>query len=155
MNGLAQQLGTIDAVVAKKADAAWCAGLLTIVCIGETVAQRKDGEALSICANQITAGGPHGMVLAANAIAYEPLWAIGTGDMPTDQQSTVMHAHIHQCRQRRLGAEGTAVHILYGGSVKPSNAQEILALPAVGGALVGGASPKARDFERIVNAVST
>ena len=91
---------------------------------------------------------------SAIAIGYEPLWAIGTGHTPTSQQIVQMHAHIRQCLVARLGAEGKKVRILYGGSVKPSNAREILALPEVGGALVGGASLKAADFEAIFRAVS-
>jgi triosephosphate isomerase (TIM) len=87
-------------------------------------------------------------------IGYEPLWAIGSGHMPTSEQISEMHAHIRQCLAARLGTEGNEVRILYGGSVKPSNARGILALPEVGGALVGGASLKAADFEGILRVVS-
>jgi triosephosphate isomerase len=94
------------------------------------------------------------MAASATAIGYEPLWAIGTGHMPTSGEIAEMHAHIRQCLAARLGEQGKEMRILYGGSVKPSNAREILALPEVGGALVGGASLKATDFEGIFRAVS-
>jgi len=87
------------------------------------------------------------------AIGYEPLWAIGSGHMPTSEQIAEMHAHIRQCLAAHLGGQGKTVRILYGGSVKPPNARDILALPEVGGALVGGASLKAADFEAIFRAV--
>jgi triosephosphate isomerase len=87
-------------------------------------------------------------------IGYEPLWAIGTGHMPTSEEITEMHAHIRECLTARLGGQGDKVRILYGGSVKPSNARDILGLPDVGGALVGGASLKAADLEAIFRAVS-
>jgi len=92
------------------------------------------------------------MTSTAVAIGYEPHWAIGTGRTPTPEQITEVHAHIRQCLVARLGAEGKKVRILYGGSVNPSNARAILALPEVGGALVGGASLKAADFESIFSA---
>jgi triosephosphate isomerase len=149
-----QHHGETDAMVAAKASAAWRAGLLVIICIGETQSQRNDGNALSVCANQIAGSMPAGVTSSATAVAYEPLWAIGTGHVPTAKQIVQMHAHIRHCLEARLGAEGKAVHILYGGSVKPSNAHEILALPEVGGALIGGASLKATNFEDIINAVS-
>ena len=97
---------------------------------------------------------PEGITASSIAIGYEPLWAIGSGQMPTSEEIAEMHAHIRQCLVTRLGTEGKDVRILYGGSVKPSNACEILAVPEVGGALIGGASLKATDFEAIVNAVS-
>jgi len=149
-----QHHGETDVMVAAKANAARRAGLLTIVCIGETKVQRTNGHALSVCGDQIAGSMPEGMTSAAIAIAYEPLWAIGTGHTPTPDQIVEVHAHIRRCLESRLGAAGTEVRILYGGSVKPSNAREILALPEVGGALIGGASLKATDFEAIVNAVS-
>ena len=149
-----QHHGEIDAVVAAKARAAWRAGLLAIICIGETESQRKDGNALSVCADQIAGSVPDGVALAANAVAYEPLWAIGTGHTPTSEQIVQMHAHIRQCLAARWGATANHVRILYGGSVKPDNARAILALPEVGGALIGGASLKATQFEAIVGAVS-
>ncbi len=136
-----------DAEVAAKVKAAWRAGLLAIVCVGETEAQRDEGEALNIVSRQIAAGLPVGATPANTAIAYEPVWAIGTGRTPTLAEIAQMHAHI------RKSLSGGAVRILYGGSVKPSNAADILALAEVGGALVGGASLNARDFQAIFSAV--
>ena len=149
-----QHHGETDAIVAAKAKAARRAGLLAMICIGETKSQRLDGKALSVCGEQIAGSVPEGMTSSAIAIGYEPLWAIGTGHTPTSEEIAEVHAHIRQCLVARLGAEGKKVRILYGGSVKPSNAREILALPEVGGALVGGASLKAADFEAIFRAVS-
>lgn len=149
-----QHHGETDAIVAAKAKAARRAGLLAIICIGETKSQRLDGKALSVCGEQIAGSLPEGMTSSAIAIGYEPLWAIGTGHTPTSQEIAEVHAHIRECLVARLGAEGKKVRILYGGSVKPSNARGILALPEVGGALVGGASLKAADFEAIYSAVS-
>jgi triosephosphate isomerase len=143
-----------DDVVAAKAKAAQRVGLLTIICIGETQSQRLNGKALSVCGDQIAGSVPDGMTASAIAIGYEPLWAIGTGHMPTSKEITDMHAHIRQCLVARLGRQGNDVRILYGGSVKPSNARDILALPEVGGALVGGASLKAVDFKAIFRAAS-
>ena len=149
-----QHHGETDAIVAAKAKAARRAGLLAIICIGETKSQRLDGKALSVCGDQIAGSVPDGMTASAVTIGYEPLWAIGSGHMPTSEEIAEMHAHIRQCLAVRLGTKGKEVRILYGGSVKPSNARDILALPEVGGALVGGASLKAADFEGIFRAVS-
>ena len=146
--------GETNALVAAKAKAAGRTGLLAIICVGETESQRRDGTALSVCADQIAGSVPDGMTVSATAIAYEPLWAIGTGRTPTSKEIVEVHAHIRQCLEARLGAEGNKVRIVYGGSVTPSNAREILALPEVGGALVGGASLKAADFVPIFRAVS-
>jgi triosephosphate isomerase len=145
-----QHHGETDALVASKAKAAWRGGLKSIICIGETASQRKDGAALSVCAAQIEGSVPVDMPLTGNEVAYEPLWAIGTGDVPTPQQIEEMHRHIRACLLARLGAHATSVRILYGGSVKPANAREILALDEVGGALVGGASLAAADFNGII-----
>lgn len=150
-----QHHGETDAVVAAKAKAVCRAGLLAIICIGETKSQRLDGKALSVCGDQIVGSVPEGMTASTVAIGYEPLWAIGTGHMPTSKEIAEMHAHIRQCLDVRLGTEGEGVRILYGGSVKPRNARDILALPEVGGALVGGASLKAADFEAIIRALPT
>jgi triosephosphate isomerase len=146
--------GETDSIVAAKAKAARRAGLLAIICIGETNAQRLAGKALSVCGDQISGSVPEGMTASGTAIGYEPLWAIGSGQMPTPEQIIEMHAHIRECLARHLGAEGKGVRIVYGGSVKLANARVILALPEVGGALVGGASLKAADFDAIVRAVS-
>ena len=149
-----QQHAETDAIVAAKAKAARRAGLLAVICIGETQSQRLSGKALSVCGDQIGGSIPDGMTSSAMAIGYEPLWAIGNGHMPTSEEITEMHAHIRRCLVARFAGQGNEVRILYGGSVKPSNAREILALPEVGGALVGGASLKAVDFEAIFRAVS-
>ncbi|MGV8917063.1 MAG: triose-phosphate isomerase [Pseudomonas sp.] len=147
-----QYHGETDAIVAAKAKAARRAGLLAIICIGETNAQRLAGKALSVCAEQIAGSVPDGMTASGTAIGYEPLWAIGSGHMPTPEQIIEMHTHIRQCLTHCLGAEGKKLRILYGGSVKSSNARAILALPEVGGVLVGGASLKAADFLAICGA---
>ena len=129
-------------------EAAWRAGLTAIICIGETEAQREAGEHNHICASQIDGSVPAGATAANTVIAYEPVWAIGTGKTPTTRR----HRR-HACPYPRLpGASGWAkararqMRILYGGSVKADNAAQILNLPEVDGALVGGASLKAEDF---------
>lgn len=147
-----QHHGETDAVVAAKAKAARRAGLLAIICIGETNAQRLAGNALSICGDQIAGSVPKEMTASDAVIGYEPLWAIGSGQMPTSEQIIEMHAHIRACLTQCFGAEGQKVRILYGGSVKPSNAHSILALPQVDGVLVGGASLKSEDFLAICRA---
>ncbi len=140
--------GETDDQVAAKTRAAWAAGLMAIVCVGETEAQRDDGEALNIVGRQIAGSLPQGAGPDNTAIAYEPVWAIGTGRTPTLAEIGQMHAHI----RKSLG--GGTIRILYGGSVKPANAREILAVAEVGGALVGGASLKARDFHAIFSSVA-
>jgi len=142
--------GEGDALVAAKTEAAWRAGLGAIICIGETERQRDDGQAHRVCHGQIAGSVPAAAEAANTTIAYEPVWAIGSGKTPTTDDIRAMHAHIRQCLLDRLGPKGAAIRILYGGSVKPGNAREILALPQVGGALVGGASLKAREFLEII-----
>jgi triosephosphate isomerase len=148
-----QHHGETDAMIAAKASAAWCAGLQVIICIGETQSQRGDGKALTVCGDQIAGSLPEHLTSSAVSVAYEPLWAIGTGHIPTSEQIVEMHAHIRHCLELRLGAGGRQVRILYGGSVKPSNSREILSLPDVGGALIGGASLKAKHLEGILQTV--
>ena len=150
-----QHHGETDPIVAAKAKAAGRAGLLAIICVGETKSQRLDGKALSVCGLQIAASVPESVTSSAIAIGYEPLWAIGTGHTPTSAEIVEIHAHIRQCLMARFGTEGRMVRILYGGSVNPTNAPGILALPQVGGALVGGESLKANDFEAIFRSVPT
>ena len=140
-----QYHGETDAIVAAKAKAAWRAGLIAIICVGETEAQRDAGKAYDVCQSQLAGSVPPGATAQNTAIAYEPVWAIGTGKTPTTPDIAQMHAHIKACLAAPL-------RILYGGSVKPSNAAEILGLADVGGALVGGASLKAADFLTIVTA---
>lgn len=148
------QQGETSERVAAKANAAVGAGLLAIICIGETQVERASGQALYTCAAQLTRSVPKDIAASAIAIGYEPLWAIGSGEVPTGDRIAEMHGHIRQCLVHLLGAAGGNVRIVYGGSIEPDNAGGVLALPEVGGVLVGGASLKPRDFEAIVRAVS-
>lgn len=144
--------GETDARVAAKVEAALRAGLEPIVCVGETLEQRKAGEALSVVAAQVRGSLPAGLSDRAFSVAYEPVWAIGTGLTPTTPEIEDVHRAIRAVLVDMLGEAGRTPPILYGGSVKPSNAVEILAADEVGGALVGGASLKAEDFLGIVRA---
>jgi len=150
-----QYHGETNTQVAAKARAAWRAGLKAIICIGESEAQRNAGEAPHICQAQLNQSVPPEATSANSVIAYEPVWAIGTGRTPTSADIAAMHAHIRACLVSNLGAAGGGMLILYGGSVNPGNAAEILGLPEVGGALVGGASLKAADFLKIIAAVKS
>jgi triosephosphate isomerase len=132
-----------NAIVRAKAQAAVEAGLVPIICVGETEAERDAGEAADIVKTQLRHSLPEGF---AGLVAYEPIWAIGTGRTPGVDDITAMHATIRAALIAQVGAGGAALPILYGGSVKPENAAAILALPEVGGALVGGASLKAAEF---------
>jgi triosephosphate isomerase len=147
-----QYHGEKDADVAAKARAAWRAGLVAIICIGETLGEREGGTANAVCHGQITGSVPEGATAANTVLAYEPVWAIGTGKTPSLDDIAAMHAHLRGCLVARCGAEGGKMLILYGGSVKPDNAATILGLPDVGGALVGGASLKPADFIGIIAA---
>ncbi|HEX3674762.1 MAG TPA: triose-phosphate isomerase [Rhizomicrobium sp.] len=142
-----------DAMVADKAMAAWRAGITAIICVGESEAEREAGHALDVCGRQIAHSVPDGMTTQNTAVAYEPIWAIGTGRTPTVAEIAEVHAHIRMCLTEKFPGEADGVRILYGGSVKPSNAAEMLAVKNVGGALVGGASLKASDFHGIFSAV--
>jgi triosephosphate isomerase len=148
-----QHHGETDTIVAAKVKAARRAGILAIICIGETESQRLSGQALTVCSDQITGSVAENSTASTIAIGYEPLWAIGTGHLPNAAEIMEVHAHIRQCLLQHLGEAGAEIRILYGGSVKGHNAREILVLPEVGGALVGGASLKAKDFEAIFRAV--
>ena len=143
-----------NALVKAKAEAALAADLIAIVCLGETEAQRDAGETLALCGNQLHGSIPAGATAANVVIAYEPVWAIGTGRTPTLDQIAEVHAFLRAELVKALGEDGQGVRILYGGSVKPSNAAEIFAVKDVDGALVGGASLKAVDFGAIVAALS-
>lgn len=144
--------GESDAVVKAKAEAAWRAGLTAIICVGETEAERKGGKTLDVVGTQLAGSVPEGATAANTVIAYEPVWAIGTGLTPTAVDVAEVHAAIRSALEARFGAEGAAMRLLYGGSVKPSNAAELMAVPHVNGALVGGASLKAADFLGIISA---
>jgi len=144
--------GESDADVAAKVEAALVAGLEPIICIGETLAEREAGQAVEVVSRQVAGSLPSSLSGKAFAVAYEPVWAIGTGLTPTLEQIEEVHAAVRAAMLARLGEGGRVAPILYGGSVKPSNAAEILAVAEVGGALVGGASLKAKDFLGIIRA---
>lgn len=137
--------GEASALIAAKAKAAVAAGLTAIICVGETEAQRNAGDELKIVESQIIESIPSGIGSENLVVAYEPVWAIGTGKTPTVADVAAMHRHIRALVAARVPG-GAGVRILYGGSVKPSNAAELMAVPEVNGALVGGASLKAEDF---------
>jgi triosephosphate isomerase (TIM) len=143
--------GESDALVRRKAEAAWRAGLTAIVCIGETQGQRDGGQTLHICGGQLNGSLPDGGTSANLVVAYEPVWAIGTGLTPTTADVEQVHRFIRDTLINRFKGEGAKVRILYGGSVKPSNAAELMAVANVNGALVGGASLKAADFLAIAS----
>lgn len=144
--------GESDEVVNDKARAAWRAGLTAIVCVGETREQRDAGETLAVLSRQIAGSVPEGALADNTVIAYEPVWAIGTGLTPTVKDVTDAHAHLRAELSKKAGGEAGRMRILYGGSVKPANAVELLGLPNVDGALVGGASLEAVDFLGIAEA---
>jgi triosephosphate isomerase len=145
--------GETDALVRAKADAAAAAGLVAIICVGETEAQRDAGETLAVIAGQLAGSVADTSTPQTTVIAYEPVWAIGTGRTPTLPEIATVHADIRARLTARFGAAASGFRLLYGGSVKPSNAAEIFALPQVDGALVGGASLKAADFGAIIAAL--
>lgn len=149
-------LGETDAMVQAKTAAALGAGLIAIVCIGETEAQRDAGQTLDILSAQIKGSLPtsgQGPLTGANlVVAYEPVWAIGTGRTPTNDEIASAHDHIRACLQGLVGSEADQIRLLYGGSMKPENAAEILAIDNVDGGLIGGASLKACDFCAIADA---
>ncbi len=138
--------GETDADVRAKTQAAWRAGLQAIVCVGETRDQRTGGRTLDVVGTQVDGSVPDGATAQAIVIAYEPVWAIGTGLTPTAADVGQVHGFIRQKLAGRFGAAGQGMRILYGGSVKPNNAKELMAVADVDGALVGGASLKADDF---------
>src|SRR6266566_3631293 len=140
-----------DADVRAKALAARRAGLCAIVCVGETRAEREDQRALAVVGTQLDGSVPDGATAENLVVAYEPVWAIGSGLTPTPSDVAQMHAFIRQRLGLRLGEEGQGIRILYGGSVKPSNAKELMHVANVDGALVGGASLKADEFLAIAS----
>jgi triosephosphate isomerase len=141
-----------DAEVRAKALAAWRAGLTAIVCVGETQAERGAGRTIAVVGEQLAGSLPDGANAVNLVVAYEPVWAIGTGLTPTTADVAEVHAFIRERLAARYGAAGQGVRILYGGSVEPSNAGELLGVANVNGALVGGASLKAADFLGIARA---
>jgi triosephosphate isomerase len=144
--------GESDAAVLAKAEAALAAGLVPVVCVGESEAERLAGEAEAVVTRQLDGSLPDGFAAAGGVVAYEPVWAIGTGRTPTESDIAAMHAAIRARLRARFGEAGGGLRILYGGSVKPANAASILALENVDGALVGGASLAAADFLAIAKA---
>ncbi len=139
-----------DETVRLKARAVLAAGLTPIICIGETRAQREAGEADAVCASQLAGSVPDEGADDEFVVAYEPVWAIGTGLTPTSDDIARMHKGLRDQLVSRFGERGAAIRILYGGSLKPANAAEILAIPNVTGGLVGGASLLADDFAAII-----
>jgi triosephosphate isomerase len=138
-----------DSLIQAKTKAAIAAGLTPIVCVGETEAQRTAGDQTKVVGGQLAGSLPPGF---AGVVAYEPVWAIGTGKTATEDDVAAMHLFIRETLTKQLGAGGEAIRILYGGSVRPGNAAVLLAVPHVGGALVGGASLKAEEFLGIAKA---
>lgn len=145
--------GETDAMVAAKAQAAHAADLVAVICVGETEAERDAGRTLAVIGAQLQGSVPEGATAANTVIAYEPVWAIGTGRTPTLDQIAEVHGFLRDRLVARFGAEGQGMRLLYGGSVKPGNAAEIFAVADVDGALVGGASLKAADFSAIITAL--
>ncbi|MFC7379424.1 triose-phosphate isomerase [Brevundimonas sp. GCM10030266] len=148
-----QGYGETDALVLAKAEAALAAGLSPIICVGETLQEREAGRAVEVVRDQVIHSLPLALAGQAFAVAYEPVWAIGTGLTPTLEQIEEVHRAVRAAMIERLGLGVAEQPILYGGSVKPDNARDILSTPEVGGALVGGASLKAADFLGIIRAV--
>lgn len=147
--------GESDAYVAYKTLAAWGAGLTAIVCVGETLENREAGHTLDVIGTQLAGSLPDDCTGDNTVVAYEPVWAIGTGKVPTTDQIAEVHAFLRSALITRFGDDvGAAIRLLYGGSVKASNASEIFAVPDVDGALVGGASLNAADFAPIVEALN-
>ncbi len=156
-------LGETDVMVQAKVAAAHSAGLVAIVCIGETEAERDAGQTLAVLSSQLdgslqpadTAAGQGGLNGVNTVVAYEPVWAIGTGRTPTEAEIALAHGHIRAALQQRIGAPADQIRLLYGGSMKPDNAAAILAIGNVDGGLIGGASLKADDFCAIAAAANT
>jgi triosephosphate isomerase len=147
-----QHHGETDAIVAAKAAAVCRAGLIPIICVGESLAERDAGKTLAVIATQLAGSIPDEAGRADTVIAYEPVWAIGTGRTPTVAQVEEVHQAVGRAFDARFGAAGLQIRVLYGGSVKPDNAAELMAVAGVDGALVGGASLKAADFLAIARA---
>jgi triosephosphate isomerase len=148
--------GETSALIADKARAAHAAGLIAVICLGETLAEREGAQTLAVVTEQLRASLPETANAANTVIAYEPVWAIGTGLTPSSAQIAEVHGVLRALLTDRLGAEEAgALRLLYGGSVKPANAAEIFAIADVDGALVGGASLAAQDFSPIIAALQS
>lgn len=141
-----------DAMVKAKAEAAYRAGQVAIICVGETEAQRRGHEALGVVETQLAGSIPDSASAENTVIAYEPVWAIGSGLTPTAQDVAEMHLHMRNLLTARFGEHGKKMRLLYGGSMKPGNAAELLSVDHVDGGLIGGASLKAQDFLAIIAA---
>jgi len=148
-----QYHGESDRMVAAKVAAACRAGLTAILCVGESEQQRDSGQAIPVVKSQLAASTEAEVNPAELVIAYEPVWAIGTGRTPNAQDIVEMHDAVRAELQQRFGNDGAQIRILYGGSVKPDNSAEILSLPGVNGALIGGASLRSADFLSILNTI--
>ncbi len=146
--------GETDALVRQKVEAIWAQGLLAIVCVGETQRQRDAGQTLEVVGRQLAGSVPDGATAASLALAYEPVWAIGSGQTATAPDIAEVHGYLRKSLTGRFKGAGAAIRLLYGGSVKPANAGELLAVDDVDGALIGGASLKAADFLAIAAAAS-
>ena len=144
--------GETSKLVREKVLAAQMAGLRSIICVGEMLTERKSGDTLKVVGAQLRQSLPDTCNAPDIVIAYEPVWAIGSGLTPSVEQIGAVHAHIRKALTRRFGDAGAAFRVLYGGSVNPSNAAELMAIANVNGALVGGASLKAADFSGIIGA---
>jgi triosephosphate isomerase (TIM) len=144
--------GEDDATVNAKARAAWRGGLAAIVCIGETEGDRDAGRTLDVVARQLAGSVPDGATAANTVVAYEPVWAIGTGRTPSPADIAEVHGAIRALLRERFDSAGAGIRLLYGGSMKPANAGEIMSIENVDGGLVGGASLKASDFLQIIGA---
>jgi len=139
-------------LVCAKAQAAWRAGLTAIICVGESLDQRDQRQTVEVISHQLQHSVPDGLTAQNTVIAYEPVWAIGTGKTPTADDIAMVHQSIRDLMKERFAYEGSCVKLLYGGSVKPQNAEALLNIPNVNGALVGGAALKAVDFLAICDA---
>ena len=144
--------GETDDLVLSKALAGLAAGLTPIICVGESRAEREAGQADAVVSRQLAASVPDEAAGATIVVAYEPVWAIGTGLTPTSADIAEMHQSLRTQLVARFGEQGESIRLLYGGSLKPANAREILAIPHVNGGLVGGASLLADDFFAIISA---
>lgn len=149
-----QDHGETDADIQNKTLAAWQSDLTAVICLGESLQQRENGDTLAVVASQLEGSTPDGATGANTVVAYEPIWAIGTGLVPSLEQIGEVHDALRAQLVERFGeTEGNAIRLLYGGSVKPGNAPDIFAVSNVDGALVGGASLKANDFQAIIDAL--